>query len=179
MTNQPPNFESLYEAYKDLVFNTAAGYVQNIGDAEEITQDVFTDVYFGLENFKGQSSLKTWIYRITVNRCIDFLKHKNRKKRFAYIIGLFHKETGAPAYDPPDFEHPGVLAERREATALIFKNIRLLPENQQTAFILSKLEGLSNIEIGEIMELKIGAVESLQSRAKENLKKKLSEYFKN
>ena len=156
-----------------MVFNTSVAYVLNLHDAEEITQDVFVDIHFGLEKFKGESSLKTWIYRLTINRCIDFIKHKNRKKRFAYISSLFNKDTGHLVVDPPDFDHPGVLAERKETTAIIFKCIDQLPESQKTAFILSKLEGLTNIEISKVMNLSVGAIESLQSRAKENLKKKL------
>ena len=171
-------FERLYEEFKGLVFNTSAGYVQNVGDAEEIMQDVFVDVYFGLESFKGESSVKTWIYRITINKCIDFLKHRNRKKRFAYISSLFNSETGALTVNPPDFNHPGVLAERKEETALVFKKIGELSETQKTAFILSKVEGLTNIEISEIMRSSVGGVESLLSRAKDNLRKKLGDYYK-
>ena len=59
-------------------------YVQNTEDAEEITQDLFLEVYRSYENFKGESSLSTWMYRIAISKCLDFIKYKNRKKRFAF-----------------------------------------------------------------------------------------------
>jgi RNA polymerase sigma-70 factor (ECF subfamily) len=76
--------EHIYFQYNKRVYNTVLSYVQNIEDAEEITQDVFLEVYRSSENFKGESSLSTWIYRIAINKCLDFIKYKNRKKRFAF-----------------------------------------------------------------------------------------------
>ena len=69
-----------------MVYNLALGYVQNTEDAEEITQDVFVKVYQKIEGFKSDSTLKTWIYRIAINQCIDYVKAKNAKKRFGFKI---------------------------------------------------------------------------------------------
>ena len=80
------HFEKLYHEYKTLVFNVALNYLQNVEDAEEITQDVFVKVYHSLDNFNQKSSHKTWIYRITINQCLDFIKQKNSQKRF-FIFG--------------------------------------------------------------------------------------------
>lgn len=157
-----------------MVYNVALGYVQNEQDAEEVTQDVFVEAHRGLPQFKGDSSVKTWLYRIAVHQSLDFLKYKRRKKRFAVLTGLFSKTTNQPIIDPPDFVHPGVLMENKENAALLFKAIDQLPPNQKTAFLLSKVEGLGNVEISQIMGNTVGAVESLQSRAKDNLRKILS-----
>jgi RNA polymerase sigma-70 factor (ECF subfamily) len=73
-----------------------------------------------------------------------------------------------------NFDHPGILMEQKENAAILFSIINQLPENQKTAFILSKLDGLSNPEISEVMNLSISAIESLVFRAKQNLKEKLS-----
>ena len=83
------NLEHTYQAHKNLVFNLALNYVQNTEDAEEITQDVFLSVDQSMANFKGQSDIKTWIYRITINKSLDFLKAQKRKKRFGMIASLF------------------------------------------------------------------------------------------
>ena len=70
-------FEEIYFEHYKMVFNLALQYVQNIQDAEEITQDVFVKVFDSLNSFKNQSSLKTWIYRISINQSLDFIKAKN------------------------------------------------------------------------------------------------------
>jgi RNA polymerase sigma-70 factor (family 1) len=173
---QFPSFQEIYEEYKNKVFNTVISYVQNTEDAEEITQDVFVEVHHSLKSFEGRSTPGTWIYRISVNKSLDFIKKKNRKKRFAFITSLFD-ESGAVKHDSVDFYHPGVLMENKENAAILFRSVQELPENQKTAFILSKVEGLSYAEIAEIMQLSISAVESLLVRAKQNLQKQLKNYF--
>lgn len=170
-------FEKLYHEYRILVFNVALNYLQNIEDAEEITQDVFVKVYHSLENFNEKSSYKTWIYRITINQSLDFIKRKNSQKRF-FIFGK--KSQNENEYlNTTTFEHPGILMEKQEEAKILFEVISTLTENQKTAFLLSKLDGLSNTEISEIMQLSISAVESLVFRAKSVLKEKLSEKFNN
>ncbi|MCW3084187.1 MAG: polymerase, sigma-24 subunit, subfamily [Bacteroidetes bacterium] len=171
-----PEFNVIYETYKTKVFNTAIGYLQNQEDAEEITQDVFVEVYRSAGKFEGKSLLGTWIYRITINKSLDFIKSKNRKKRFAFLSSLFN-DAGELKHDAPDFYHPGVILENKEKSAILFKAINTLPENQKTAFILSKLEGLSYAEISEVMEVSVSSVESLLFRAKQNLQKELSTFF--
>ena len=169
------HFEKLYHEYKTLVFNVALNYLQNIEDAEEITQDVFVKVYNSLENFNQKSSYKTWIYRITINQCLDCIKQKNSQKRF-FIFGK--KSQNEQEYlNTATFEHPGILMENKEDAAILFEVINTLTENQKTAFLLSKLDGLSNPEISDIMQLSISSVESLIFRAKVSLQDKLSEKF--
>lgn len=173
-TPQENSFLVIYDRFKDKVYNTVLGYLQNVEDAEEVTQDVFVEVHRSIHQFREESSLSTWIYRISVNKSLDHLKSKNRKKRFSFITSLWDKESGDLVHDPPVFDHPGVLMEQKENARILFGYINQLPEKQQTAFILSKVEGLGNKEIAEIMEMNVGAIESLLSRAKENLKKNIN-----
>ena len=175
MIENQSHFEKLYHEYKKLVFNVALNYLQNVEDAEEITQDVFVKVYNSLENFNQKSSYKTWIYRITINQCLDFIKQKNSQKRF-FIFGK--KSQNEQEYlNTTTFEHPGILMENKEEAAILFEVINTLTENQKTAFLLSKLDGLSNPEISEIMQLSISSVESLVFRAKAALQEKLAKKF--
>lgn len=169
------DFQELYNKYKSLVYNVALNYVQNVEDAEEITQDVFVKLFQSIDNFKQQSTLKTWIYRITINKSLDFIKHKNSKKRL-FIFGK-RSENEYEIQKISNFEHPGILLENQEKSKILFEVINELTENQKTAFILSKIDGLSNPEIAEIMKLSISSIESLVFRAKENLKKKLETKF--
>ena len=177
MIDNQLQFEKLYHEHKILVYNVALNYLQNTEDAEEITQDVFVNVYNSLSNFNKKSSYKTWIYRITINQCLDYIKYKNSQKRF-FIFGKKSKND-SEYMNKATFEHPGILMEKQEDAKILFEIINTLTENQKTVFLLSKLHDLSNSEISEIMQLSISSVESLIFRAKEALKDKLSKKFTN
>ena len=166
-------FKDLYNLNKDLVFNLALQYVQNFEDAEEITQDVFLSVYQKMNSFREEADYTTWIYRISINKSLDFIKAKKRKKRFAFITSLFYEDGQKVKHDYSDFNHPGVELEHKEALASLFKFINELPENQRTALILTKVEGKSQKEVAIIMNLSEKAIESLLQRAKNNLSIKL------
>lgn len=168
-------FSEIYNQHKVLVYNVALNYLQNIEDAEEITQDVFVQVYQSLSEFKSNSTIKTWLYRITINKSLDFIKHKKSAKRF-FIFGK-KSENENEINNLSNFEHPGIVIENKENAQILFQSINELTENQKTAFILSKLDGLSNPEIAEIMNISISSVESLIFRAKASLKEKLSAKF--
>ena len=168
-------FEELYNQHKNLVYNLALQYVQNIEDAEEITQDVFVSVYEKLDSFRQESKHSTWLYRITINKSLDFLKAKKRQKRFSFFTSLFHEETGEVKHQVSDFNHPGIMMEEKEQLKKLFTLINELPDNQKTALILMKIEEKSQVETGEIMNMSPKAVESLVQRAKSNLAKKLNQ----
>ena len=175
MQNNTFDLNFLYQAHHLLVYNVALQYVQNVEDAEEITQDVFVKVHHSLEGFNQKSSVKTWMYRIAINQSLDYIKKKNSQKRF-FIFG--NRSQNEHEYlNVSSFEHPGIDLEQKEESELLFKVINTLPENQKTAFILSKIDGLSNPEVAEIMELSVSAIESLVFRAKNSLKEKLASKF--
>lgn len=171
-------FREFMAEHQPKVFNTAIGILQNHEEAEEITQDVFIEVYRKAHNFKGQSLISTWMYRITVNKCLDLLRSKKRKKRFAFMTALFESQSAEPVTDAGDFVHPGILAENKEKARYLFAVIEQLPDLQKTAFILSETEGLSYREISEVMQTSVSSVESLLFRAKQNLRKMLADYYK-
>lgn len=173
------NFENIYHEYKNLVYNLALQYVQNAEDAEEITQDVFLTVYEKLNSFRQQSKLSTWLYRITINKSLDFLKAKKRKKRFGFLSSIFHEESGELKIDVSDFNHPGILLEQKEEMEELFRLINELPDNQKTVLILLKIEEKSQNEVAEIMNISSKAVESLFQRAKNNLTNKLNQTKEN
>ena len=97
--------EDIYHQYKKLVFNLALQYTNNIQDAEEVTQDVFVKVFDKINGFRQDSELKTWIYRITINQSIDYLKSKQRQKR-NFIFSLFDNSSESAENQIPDFNHP-------------------------------------------------------------------------
>ena len=165
-------FRKVYEDHAEMGYNLCLNYLQNPEDAEEASQDVFVKVHGQLAKFAGRSSLKTWIYRIAVNQCLDHLKARKRQKRDGIHVPIFPFGTSNPVL-AGNFRHPGVQLEDKEATERIFRYINELPAKQKTALILKTLEGLPQQEIAEIMKMSVKAVESLLSRARSNLKKKL------
>jgi len=171
---EEPAFKELVTRFGDKVFNTALGLLQHHTEAEDTAQEVFIQVFRSIGQFKGDSLLSTWIYRITVTKSLDHLRSKKRKKRSGFLNSLFG-DNNMPLYEPEDFNHPGVLQENKEDAALLFKMVDQLPENQRTAFILNKVEELSYREIADILNTTESAVDSLLQRAKQNLRKKLNE----
>ena len=164
-------FRTLVERYQDLVYNTALGVVQNESDAEDVAQEVFIQVYRSIGSFKSEAKLSTWIYRITTTRALDLLRARKSKKRFGLLKRLWETEEESPVENISDFSHPGVSLERKEEAVQLMHAIAQLPENQKVAFILHKLEGLSYLEIAEVMGNTLPAVESLMHRARLNLRK--------
>lgn len=169
-------FKTIVETWQEMVYNTALGILQNEEDAEDTAQEVFIQVFESIGSFKEESKFSTWVYRITVSKAMDHIRKKKRKKRFAFIQSLYGKEDG-PMIEPPDFFHPGVSIENKENATALFKAINQLSENQKTAFVLSRMEGLSYREIGEIMNLSDSAVDALLQRAKKKLQEALKEYY--
>lgn len=169
-------FKIIVETWQGMVYNTALGILQNAEDAEDTAQEVFIQVYESISSFKEESKFSTWLYRITISKAMDHIRKKNRKKRFAFIQSLYGKNDGL-MIEPPDFFHPGVSIENKENATGLFKAIEKLSSNQKTAFVLSRMEGLSYLEIGEVMNLSDSAVDALLQRAKKNLQTSLKDYY--
>ncbi len=169
--------EQLYNHYADRVYNTLISYTKNEEDAEELLQDVFVTVFNTASSFQFNSSVSTWIYRIAVNKSLDFLRKKNSQKRKGIFTSLYVKDSVELQFEPTEFVHPGVKLENKEDGQLLFRAIDALSENQKTAFILTQIEGLPQQEVAEIMKQSRKSVESLVQRAKASLKLELEKYF--
>ncbi len=171
-------FKKLVDEYESMVYNTALGIVQNTDDADDLTQEVFIQVYKSISSFKGESKFSTWLYRITLGKALDHEKKKKRKKRFGFVQGLFGGDDKEQMH-AVEFDHPGVQMEKKERASELFNALKKIPDKQRIAFTLHKLEGQSYQEIAEIMNTTLYAVESLLGRAKTNLKKELNKYYNN
>ena len=168
-------FKTIVEQWKDMVYNTILGIVQNETEAEDLAQDVFIKVFEKISSFKGDSKFSTWLYRIATTTALDHLRSKKRKKRFGFLQSLSGGSDEKESI--PDFHHPGVSLDNKERSAVLFKAIDGLPENQKAAYTLHKLEGLSYRDVSEVLNTTVSAVESLMSRANQNLRKELEEYY--
>lgn len=169
------DFDQIYHEHKNLVFNLALKYLQNQEDAEEVTQDVFVAIFSKIESFNNQSQLSTWVYKITINKSLDYIKAKKAKKRQGFLSSLFSLGKEEAIFTQDQFNHPGVQLESQEEVSFIMNSINQLPDKQKTALILHKLEDKSQTEIAEIMDTSAKAVESLVQRGKTNLKKIMDE----
>ncbi|RYZ48888.1 MAG: RNA polymerase sigma factor [Sphingobacteriales bacterium] len=160
-------FARLYRHYHDKIFSTAFHYLRIDEDAEELTQDVFVELFRSASKYNFKASLSTWIYRITVNKCLDKLRYQKAKKRFALVTQFFRHEH----HDLADTGPPN--AAQDEAVAALHRAIDKLPDKQKTALILTQIEELSIKEAAGIMDISAKAVESLTQRAKANLRQLL------
>lgn len=171
-------FKELVEKYQTMIINTCIGFLHDKQDAEDIAQEVFVEVFYSLGKFRKEAKLSTWLYRIAVNKSLNFLRSNKRRKwiqRFEDAMGI-----GRPGQtEPIETRHPGVEMETNEEAAMLHVTINSLSENQRIAFTLNKYEDLSYSEIADVMGVSVSSVESLIHRAKINLQQKLMNYYKN
>lgn len=157
------DYERLIQQYHPNVFRTAMGLLHNKEDAEEVTQDVFIKVYQSLSTFTGKSAFSTWLYRITVNTSLNFIRKKKRQKIWVNLSSLFQQ----PSAD----KQPEILVSEKSEKEIIQRAIESLQEKQRIAFVLAKYEELPQKQVAQVMDITEGAVEQLLLRAKTNLKK--------
>ena len=174
------SFEQLVGQYQEMIGSVCMGFVQNQTEAEELTQDVFVEVFQSIQKFKGNSKLSTWLYRIAVNKSINLVNHKKRKRQINKVSIFF----GFGEEKEKDFKDHGYRSaeqnmENEEVKKALEQALAKLPENQRTAFVLRKYEELSYTEMSEIMEVSVSAIESLIHRASKNMKKHLKYFYSN
>jgi RNA polymerase sigma-70 factor (ECF subfamily) len=170
-------FEEIISRYEAKVMNLALRFTRNQEDAEEVMQDVFTTVYRKIDGFRGQSAFSSWLYRIVVNAAFM----KLRKKKQNQTISM---EDLAPAVKQYCIErdagantHSHGVAVVRELQEVLQKAIDKLPDQYRAVFVLRDVDGLSNQETGEILDLSIPAVKSRLHRSRIMLRKRLQRYY--
>jgi len=172
-------FKRLVERHQKLVINTCYGLVQNREDAEDIAQDVFIEVYRNISNFRADSRISTWLYRIAVNRSLNYIRDNKKHKWFRSVEDeVTTKNKQLLQIESSKTEQPEYELENKQRAIILQEAISSLPQNQKIAFTLSKYEELSYQEISRVMELSVSSVESLLFRAKKNLQKKLYKCYK-
>ena len=170
----------LLDDFQQKVFGTCISFVPNKEDAEDIVQEVFVEVFNSIHKFKGNSKLSTWLYRIATNKCLEFIRKRNAKKRFGFMQSIMGNETPIDKSNYfTEFKHPGIVLENKERSETLFHAINQLPEAQKVVFTLCKIDDKSYQEINDITEKSLSSVESLMFRAKKNLQKLLEDFYKN
>jgi RNA polymerase sigma factor (sigma-70 family) len=164
----------LIDEYKEKVFKTALSYIPFSDEAEDLAQEVFIEVYKSISNFREDASLSTWIYRITINKAINYLK-KNRKYHSAKPIEDYEIFEASKSSDQNE---AAGLIQQKEHRKIIQMAIQQLPSRQAKVFIMHKIEGRPYKEISELLDISISSVESLMHRARNSLQKKLISLYR-
>ena len=167
------DFKQIVDSYGNQVLNICNKFLNNSEDSKDVSQEVFIEVYNSLNKFREESKLSTWIYRIAVNKSLDFLKKQKRQKRFA----IFKDFSGKEKEGISDMLTPHSILEESERWKILNKALSCLPAKQLKAITLSRIDSLSSKQIADIMKIKNSAVDMLVSRAKQNLRKKLCIHF--
>jgi len=167
-------FKLLVDDNQQMVVNTCYGFLHNYEEAEDVAQEVFIQVFNRISTFRGDSKLSTWIYRIAVNKSLN--KIRSRKSQFLVALDTVFEANYNP--DKHTTDNPYKTLENQERAKILHMAIDKLPENQKTAFVLSKYQGLANKKIVEVMNLTLSSVEALLNRAKKNLQKNLLDYYR-
>lgn len=163
-SNDKKAFDELVALYKNSVINTCYRFFLDKEDAEDVSQEVFIEIYQSIHIFRSDAKISTWIYRITVTKCLDEIKKRNRKKRISSIGKLLHIDE-ITNWISGGIQPDEKIIEKEQLKEVTFA-LNTLPENQRVAFTLSKIDGFTNQEIAEIMDTTVIAVESLIYRAK-------------
>lgn len=166
-------FNELVTEYQSKVINIAYGILSDADDAADAAQEVFIRVYRSIGNFKEQSSLSTWIYRITVNVCADLLR-KNNKHNNNLSINAHMDSDSEQEFDIKDESiSPAEQAELNETQREVWNAISALKEEHRVILTLFDIHGFPYDKISDMLDIPIGTVKSRLSRARLALKKEL------
>ncbi len=170
----PGAFEELLDAYEQPVYRFVYRLLDDPSDAPDVTQDVFVKIFLKVGDFRGDSSLKTWIYRIAVreasNRRRWFSRHRGRELSLDSSLngdGL----KGHWFVDPQP--NPFDALDRKEQMELVENALRTIDSRLRTALVMRDMEGMSYQEIADTLKVSLGTVKSRILRGRETLKKRL------
>jgi RNA polymerase sigma-70 factor (ECF subfamily) len=166
-------FEILVSEHQKYIYNVILKIVFDKEEALDLTQETLLKAYLNIKKFRGNSSIRTWLYRIAINCAIDYLRKRNVEKSNFKEIEEFENEI-------KDFETPEEVLDKRLTAEMLMREINKLPADYKIVLILRDIEGLNYEEISKIMNLNLGTVKSRLWRARNLLKeriKSLSEFL--
>jgi len=160
-------FEEIVRLYEKRVYSLALKMTQNPQDAFDASQEVFIKIYNFLPSFKWESSFYTWVYRITVNKCIDINRKLKRQRTFSIDV----QDEDYPAIEIPDeVDSPEMRYGKKEAMEAVMRALDKLSDEHKAVIILRDIKGLSYLEIAQAVDCSEGTVKSRISRAREKLR---------
>ncbi|MDH7568611.1 MAG: sigma-70 family RNA polymerase sigma factor [Armatimonadota bacterium] len=167
-------FEVLVSRYQDRVYTIVHGLVRDPDDAMDLVQETFLKAYQGLHTFRGKSSFYTWLYRIAVNNCKDFV----RKRSARPSVSLEDEQLQDLGFEPPadPKQNPAEAAQTREMRRMVREAVETLPEKLRMAIILHDIQGLPQQDVAAILKCPLGTVKSHVFRGRARLRKLLGRY---
>jgi RNA polymerase sigma-70 factor (ECF subfamily) len=159
-------FNRLVSSYQERLFKLAYGITLDREDSLEVVQDVFLSVYHHIQTFRQDSSLATWLRKITLHHCLNW--KRKWKRRFKWHHQSLEQEND---FEPTEenLNDPELLFREKQLEGALMKEIQALPEKLRLVFVLNAIEGLSYDEISEILNIKKGTVSSRLHLARKSL----------
>lgn len=164
-------FRQLVDRHQNQVMGLAYKFTRNSQDAEDIAQEVFLNIWKKAKKYRGESQVSTWIYRITVNTSLNYLRKHKRDKDAVSDEHLDGVADSAASQPDKTFE-----AEANKK--MFYEALERLPEKLRVPFVLNKIEGLSYKQVADTLKISLANVESRIFRAKKNLQNILAELLK-
>jgi len=174
-------FRELVEKYQRKVYSICYGMLKNADDSLDVSQEVFVKVYRYLEKFNKKSSFYTWLYRITVNMCIDHIRKNKRVTEVEYDDRISRDgDTVAEDHILPSKLglNPDKVYARQELREKMLEALDTLSEKHRTILILREVDGLSYEEIADVLNVSKGTVMSRLYHARRYFQDAIAEYLK-
>ena len=172
-------FDEIVARYKDGVYNYIWRMISNRDDVEDLTIEVFVRAFSCIKNFRRESNLRTWLYRIATNLCIDKYRRASLEKQFCISLDAEREDDDGPSKPmelPDETYDPQRVFERVELQSEIQRALAALPEKLRAAMILYDIEGMSYEDIAEALECPVGTVKSRLFNARMQLRTLLKPY---
>jgi RNA polymerase sigma-70 factor (ECF subfamily) len=163
-------FREIVDRYQNKVFSIIYGILRNHNDAEDIAQQVFAKIYFSIENFDFRSSLLTWIYKITVNECYDYLR-KKRVRKLVYESDFSEEDSLLMENSEPASDQRPPVDSTLEQRDLITKLLSKVSEEDRMLILLKEVEGHSVEELAEMTGMNENTIKVKLFRTRQKLLK--------
>ena len=173
-----PAFEELVERYHGKIYGLTYNMTSNREDAEDLTQEVFVKAFEALPRFKGKSSFYTWVYRIAVNKTINYRKKRNRKR--ALSLDQFDQEikTDDVYHDLTAKGSPLRNISLSELQERLNEALQHLSEKHRTVVVMHDMQGIPHEEIAKVVGASVGTVRSRLFYARRQMQTELTEFVK-
>ena len=160
-------FSELVTRYEKTVYNLALRMVGDRSDAADMAQEAFVKAWTNLPSYRGESKFSAWLYRITTNMCLDFLRHKSRRPQVSLSTSDDDEERQLDIPDPKSM--PEELLMKKLGMEAVHRGLERLPPKHRQILVMRELGGLSYSEIAAQLSLEEGTVKSRIFRARKNL----------